>query len=93
MNETGIRWLVLLKISPWLLVALIAIIGIIKGCSDDTNPMDHSINKSREFVETVFVLDKKGVGFRVTYITIEDVTKARWWKFNPDQIFSWLLIK
>lgn len=77
MNETEIRWLVFFRISPWLLMALVVIIGMFKSCSDNTNPIDHSINKSREFVETVFVLDRKGDGFRVTYITTADVTKAR----------------
>ncbi len=59
------------------MIALIVIIGMIKGCADGTPLMDNSINKSREFVETVFVLDKNGTGFRVTYITTKEVTKER----------------
>lgn len=77
MTENGIKFLVFLKLFPWFLIALIVIIGMIKGCCDDTDPMDNSINKSREFVETVFVLDKRGIGFRVTYITTRGVTKER----------------
>lgn len=77
MNENEIRWLVFLKISPWLFIILIVIIGLFVECCDNTDPIDNSINKSREFVETVSVLDKTGTGFRVTYITVKDVTKER----------------
>lgn len=77
MKESEIKLLVLLKISPWLIGILVVLITIVKECSDDTNPMDNSINKAIEYVEMVNVYDKKDNGFRVTFVTNFPVTKAR----------------
>lgn len=77
MKESEIRLLVLLKISPWIIGVLIFLIIIIKEYTDNTDPMDNSINKSIEYVEMVNVSDKNNNGFRVTYVTKLPVTKER----------------
>lgn len=60
------------------IIILVIIIGLIKGCvGDDIDPLDNSINKSREFVEHLRVVDNEGNGFRVVYATTHAVTEKR----------------
>lgn len=69
----------LLAIWKWLVIILIAIIGIFVGAFlPRNNPIDNQATRSREFVRQIFVVDDKRNGFRVRYITKEPVTKERW---------------
>lgn len=77
MKETEIKLIVLTHLAPYLFVGLIVFIGVIVTCTDHTNPMDNSINKQIEYVKQLEVLDKNGNGYRVTYATIDPVTKTR----------------
>lgn len=77
MKETEIKLIVLTHLAPYLFVGLIVFIGVIVTCTDHTNPMDNSINKQIEYVKQLEVLDKNGNGYRVTYVTIDPVTKTR----------------
>lgn len=77
MKETEIKLIVLTHLAPYLFVGLIVFIGVIVTCTDHTNAMDNSINKQIEYVKQLEVLDKNGNGYRVTYVTIDPVTKTR----------------
>ena len=77
MKESEIKLIVLTKLAPYLYIGFIAFIGIIVTCTDNTNPLDNSINKQIEYVKQLEVLDKNGNGYRVTYVTIDAVTKSR----------------
>lgn len=77
MKESEIKLIVLTRLAPYLFVGLIIFIGVIVTCTDNTSPMDNSINKQIEYVKQLEVLDKNGNGFRVTYVTIDAVTKPR----------------
>lgn len=60
------------------IILLVIVIGLIKSCAgSDIDPMDNSINKAKEFVEHVKVVDKEGNGFRVVYVTTNAVTEER----------------
>lgn len=60
------------------IIGLIIIIGLIKGCvGDDIDPMDNSINKAREVVTHLHVVDSTKNGFRVVYVTTNAVTEER----------------
>lgn len=61
-----------------IIFGLIIIIGLIKGCvRNDIDPMDNSINKSREIVTHLHVVDSTKNGFRVVYATTNAVTEER----------------
>lgn len=60
------------------IILLVIIIGLIKGCvGDDIDPMDNSINKAREVVTHLHVVDSTHNGFRVVYATTKAVTAER----------------
>lgn len=60
------------------IVLLIIIIGLAKGCAgDDIDPMDNSINKAKEVVTHLHVVDSTKNGFRVVYATTNAVTEER----------------
>ncbi len=59
-------------------ICTIFLIGIIKSCIiNDTEPIDNSINKSRQVVAHVEVVDSANNGFRVVYATVNSVTASR----------------
>lgn len=66
-------------IGPWaFIVAVVIIIGLAKSCMPDSiDPVDNSINKSREIIRHVQVRDSTGNGFRVVYVTRNPVTEER----------------
>lgn len=66
-------------IGPWaFIVAVVIIVGLVKSCiPDGVDPIDNSINKSREIIEHVMVRDSTGNGFRVVYVTKNPVTEER----------------
>ena len=62
----------------WVVIFLAIIVGMVKACvGDDIDPMDNSINTSREVVEHVIVTDSTYNGFRVVYATKNSVTPER----------------
>lgn len=73
------RILALLGISKWLFLGLIIAIGVLVAVfSPEKDPLDRSTIKKRELVREVLVTDSIGNGFRVNYVTINSVTKARY---------------
>lgn len=61
-----------------LFISLIVIIGLIKGCTDDTDPLDrNNYMAQQEYVDTFDVTDSCGNGFRIAYSTKNFVTKER----------------
>ena len=78
------RMLALLGISKWLFLGLIVLIGIAVAIfSSDEDPLDRSATKSRQILKEIYVVDSTFNGFRVSYATINSVTKARF-----DEIYS-----
>lgn len=60
------------------IILLILIISSIKSCvGNEQNPIDASINKSKELVTQLKVIDDKGDGFRIAYFTSYAVTAHR----------------
>lgn len=79
MNESK-RYLLatIVAISKHIIIGLILIIGIIKGCIiKSTDSIDNSVNKSRKIVAHVEVVDSLNNGFRVVYATVNSVTSLR----------------
>ncbi|NDV80761.1 hypothetical protein D0T87_02055 [Bacteroides sp. 51] len=77
-TEKEYRMATILSIYPWLGIVLIGVVAIIKSCiAEDIEPIDNSINKSREIVSHVEVVDSTKNGFRVVYGTASEVTKER----------------
>ena len=74
-------------IGPWaFIVAVVIIVGMVKSCiPDGVDPMDNSINKSREIIEHVMVRDSTGNGFRVVYVTKNPVTEERFREIRSRQ--------
>lgn len=61
-----------------LLIVLAIIVGAVRSCSvDEPNPIDNTINISREIVELVYVMDTSYCGFYVAYATVHNVSKKR----------------
>lgn len=78
------RMLALLGISKWLFLGLIVLIGIaVAVFSPEEDPLDRSAIKSRRLLKEIYVVDSTFNGFRVSYATINSVTKARF-----DEIYS-----
>lgn len=77
MQESEIRMIVLLKLTPVIFLFLIIFAGLIGDCSNSVDPMDNSVMKQREIVRTIEVTDTTYAGFRITYITARSVTKPR----------------
>lgn len=78
------RILALLGISKWLFLGLIVLIGIaVAVFSPEEDPLDRSATKSRQILKEIYVVDSTFNGFRVSYATINSVTKARF-----DEIYS-----
>lgn len=79
--------LVAAAIGPWAFIVVIVIFaGLAKNClPDSVDPMDNSINKSREIIEHVMVRDSTGNGFRVVYATRNAVTEARFLEIRSRQ--------
>ena len=77
-NKADIIASILMSNWIWVIIILIVIIGLIKSCiGDDIDPLDDSVNKSREVVEHVIVTDSTHNGFRVVYATKNSVTPER----------------
>ena len=67
-------------IANWLkvIIFIVVIIGSIRSyVGNDIDPLDNSINKSREIVEHVIVTDSTYNGFRVVYATKNSVSPER----------------
>lgn len=78
MKESDYWAATLLSISTPLFILLIVIIGIFKECTDDTDPLDYyDGNAKQEYVEFLKIHDSNCNGFRVTYSTVNAVTKER----------------
>lgn len=75
--ERNIRYKVFLSLLPWMLLILIVCIGLLKDCVSSVDPMDDSINRSREIVRHLEVCDTTHNGFRVVYATTNAVTTER----------------
>ena len=75
--ERNIRYRVFFTLLPWILMALIVCIGLFKDCVRSMEPMDNSINSSREIVRHLEVCDTTRNGFRVVYATTDAVTTER----------------
>lgn len=76
--QADIWILVLAKLSPWLFIGLIVLIGIIRGCvAPHIDSMDCSYMKAFAIVDHVNVVDSTQNGFRVIYITTRPVTDER----------------
>ncbi len=72
------RTLAILAIWPWIVVTVIAIIGIALAVfSPRVDPLDASAIKSRSIVREIHVVDSAFNGFRVVYATKEAVTADR----------------
>lgn len=72
------RVIAILAVWRWLIVILIAVIGIaVAAFSPSQNPIDNQATRSRELVRQILVADDKRNGFAVWYITRDRVTKDR----------------
>ena len=72
------RVIAILAVWRWLIVILIAVIGIaVAVFSPSQNPIDNQATRSRELVRQILVADDKRNGFAVWYITRDRVTKDR----------------
>jgi len=77
-KENEYRTAVLLKLVPVLFLLFIIFISIIKSCIGSAiDPLDDSINKSREIVSAFKVVDSTYNGFDIVYTTKNAVTKER----------------
>lgn len=70
--------MVFVKLLPWLFIALIVLICLVKDCvGPKVDPMDNSYMTSFGIVDHVYVCDSTYNGFRVVYVTTKPVTDAR----------------
>lgn len=61
-----------------LLIVLCIVVGIVRSCAvKEPDPIDNTINVSREIVEMVYVVDTSYCGFYVAYATVRNVSKRR----------------
>lgn len=75
-NERTYRTHTLLALAPKLFFMGIIIFLVLKECiAEKTDPMDDSINSSREIVAQIMVVDSTRNGFRVVYATENSVTR------------------
>lgn len=59
-------------------ISLIVIIGLVKECTDDTDPLDrNNFTAKQEYVSMFDVYDSNHNGFRITYSTVNYVTPER----------------
>lgn len=78
LNEKTYRTYALLALAPKLFFIGIIILMVLKECiAEKTDPMDDSINSSREIIAQIMVVDSTRNGFRVVYATENSVTKER----------------
>ena len=76
-TEREIRWRIGFRLLPWMLLILIICIGLLKDCIHLRDPIDDSINRTREVVRHLEVCDTTRNGFRVVYVTNDAVTMER----------------
>lgn len=77
-TETEVQTLVFFKILPVLFFVLIIVIGFAKSfLKRKEDPIDNSINTSREIVAQINVVDSTYNGFRIAYATVNNVTNER----------------
>jgi hypothetical protein len=77
-TENEYRTATALALWPWIAIVVIVLIGIVKGCmGNDINPLDNSVNKAREIVTHVIVVDSTHNGFRVVLASKDEITKLR----------------
>lgn len=77
-TENEYRTATVLALWPWGSIVVIVVIGIVKGCiGNDINPLDNSVNKAREIVAHVIVVDSTNNGFRVVFSSKDEITKPR----------------
>ncbi|PXV57439.1 hypothetical protein CLV62_15223 [Dysgonomonas alginatilytica] len=77
-NEKNYQTAAFLALAPKLFFIIIVAVMLLKECfGEKPDPMDDSINASREIVEHIMVLDSTRNGFRVVYATENSVTKQR----------------
>lgn len=76
-HERQVKYRILLCLLPWITVILIAVISILKDYFHPPDPIDDSINATREIVRHLEVCDTTHNGFRVVYVTTEAVTSRR----------------
>ena len=72
------RILVVLILRKWIVVSIIIFIALFKSCfAEQPDPMDNSINKSREIIKHLEVVDSTNNGFRTVFATRHQVTHER----------------
>jgi hypothetical protein len=73
----------ILSIRNWIVVVLIALTAIVIAVfTPRTAPLDVSAIKNTEIVRQVHVVDSSNNGFRVIYVTKENVTTSRLWEIQ-----------
>lgn len=80
MNNNNLINKTVIVLSLWkhIAISIIVFIAILVNClGDKVDPMDNSINKSRQIVKHLEVCDTSHNGFRVVYVTKNSVTKER----------------
>lgn len=76
-DERQIRYRVLFCLLPWIIGIMITGICVLKDYIWPPDPIDDSINATREIVCHLEVCDTTHNGFRVVYATTEEVTTRR----------------
>lgn len=76
-TERQIRHRVIFGLMPWIVFLLIVGICLLKDCIARPDPIDDSINATREVVRHLEVCDNTRNGFRVVYVTSHAVTPMR----------------
>lgn len=77
-SQTDIWILVLAKLTPWLFLGMIVLIGFVRSyVGPKVDPRDNSYMKTFAIVDHVNVLDSSRNGFRVVYVTTQAVTDER----------------
>lgn len=78
-SEKEYRIATILALWPCLSICMILLIGVIKSCVNDDkiNSLDNSVNKAREIVKHLIVVDSTYNGFRVVFASKDEITKPR----------------
>lgn len=77
-ERTGIAFLLVMRNFWPCMLLLIALTGLSRACFvREADPMDRSFLKSQHVVDDIIVADSASCGFRVVYVTAQQVTGER----------------
>lgn len=80
-NERRIRIIVLTSIAPAIGLIAILLVALIKPAFEPyVDPLDVGLDREHKVIAEAIVVDSCNNGFRAIYVTVNEVTAARYWE-------------